>query len=104
MSFLLARGGIYYMAFESDKIMFEIYEDTVYNHKYRVVYYTELNENNKHAEINRAMAGNHYFDGFIKDYRKEEAKKIIDKIVEDLNDGKMLDARQIRERLKDYLP
>ncbi len=92
------------MAFESDKIMFEIYEDTVYNHKYRVVYYTELNENNKHAEINRAMAGNHYFDGFIKDYRKDEAKKIIDKIVEDLNDGKMLSPQQIRERWKDYLP
>ena len=92
------------MAFESDKIMFEIYEDTVYNHKYRVVYYTELNENNKHVEINRAMAGNHYFDGFIKDYRKDEAKKIIEKIVEELNDGKMLNPEQIREKLKDYMP
>jgi hypothetical protein len=41
--------------FESDKIMFEIYQDKQYNQKYRVVYYTELNENNKHAEINRAL-------------------------------------------------
>ena len=92
------------MAFESDKIMFEIYEDTVYNRKFRVVYYTELNENNKHAEINRAMAGNHYFDGFIKDYRKDEAKKIIEKIVDELNDGKQVSSEQIRERLKDYIP
>lgn len=92
------------MAFESDKIMFEIYEDTVYNHKYRVVYYTELNENNKHSEISRAMAGRHYFDGFIKDYRKEEAKKIIEKIVDDLNDGKILDKLQIQEKLKDFMP
>lgn len=92
------------MAFESDKIMFEIYEDTVYNHKYRVVYYTELNENNKHTEISRAMSGKHYFDGFIKDYRKEEAKKIIEKIVDDLNDGKMLDKLQIKEKLRDFMP
>jgi thiaminase len=92
------------MAFESDKIMFEIYEDTVYNRKFRVVYYTELNENNKHAEINRAMAGNRYFDGFIKDYRKDEAKKIIEKIVDELNDGKQVSSEQIRERLKDYIP
>ena len=92
------------MAFESDKVMFEIYEDTVYDHKYRVVFYTELNENNKHTEINRAMAGNHYFDGFIKDYRKDEAKKIIEKIVEELNDGKMLSPEQIRQRLKNYMP
>jgi hypothetical protein len=68
------------------------------------VYYTELNENNKHAEINRAMAGRHYFDGFIKDYRKDEAKKIIEKIVDELNGGKMLSSEQIRERLRDYIP
>jgi thiaminase len=92
------------MAFESDKIMFEIYKDTLYNKKYRVVYYTELNEHNKHVEINRAMAGTHYYDGFIKDYRKEEAKKIIDEIVESLNDGKMLSTEEIKEKLKDYTP
>jgi len=92
------------MAFESDKIMFEIYKDTLYNQKYRVVYYTELNEHNKHIEINRAMAGNHYYDGFIKDYRKDEAKKIIGEIVESLNDGKMISTQDIKEKLRDYSP
>jgi hypothetical protein len=92
------------MAFESDKIMFEIYKDKLYNQKYRVVYYTELNENNKHAEINRAMAGTSYFDGFIKDYRKDEAKKIIENIVIQLNEGNMLEKEEIRTRLKEYLP
>jgi len=35
------------MAMESDKVMFEIYREATYTGKYRVVYYTELNENNK---------------------------------------------------------
>ncbi|MCI0715029.1 MAG: hypothetical protein L0Y77_01720 [Chlorobi bacterium] len=92
------------MAFESDKIMFEIYKDKLYNQRFRVVYYTELNENNKHAEINRAMAGTSYYDGFIKDYRKDEAKKIIEDIVIQLNEGNMINKEEIRKRLKEYIP
>jgi len=92
------------MAFESDKIMFEIYKDTLYNKNYRVVFYTELNEHNKHAEISRAMAGEHFFDGFIKDYKKDEAKKIIESIVNDLNEGAELSAAAVKDRLKEYTP
>ena len=92
------------MAFESDKIMFEIYKDTLYKKNYRVVFYTELNEHNKHAEISRAMAGDHIFDGFIKDYRKDEAKKIIEAIVNELNEGKELSTTTIKDRLKEYTP
>jgi len=32
------------MAFESDKVMFEIYRETQYSGKYRVVYFTELQD------------------------------------------------------------
>ena len=92
------------MAFESDKIMFEIYKDTLYNQKYRVVYYTELNEHNKHSEITRAMSGNSFFDGFIKDYRKEEAKKIIEEIVNGLNEGTPLTKEDVINKLKEYTP
>ena len=92
------------MAFESEKIMFEIYQDGQYNKKFRVVYYTELNEHNKHTEINRALAGNHYFDGFIKDYKKEEAKQIIESIVNELNEGAEIKPEDIKNKLKDYIP
>ena len=88
------------MAFEADKIMFEIYRDSMYNKKFRVVYYTELNENNKHAEINRAQAGNSLYDGFIKDYKKEEAKKIIDEIIRKLNEEVVITKEEIIERLQ----
>jgi len=30
-----------------DKIMFEIYKESIYSDKYRVVYFTELHEHNK---------------------------------------------------------
>jgi hypothetical protein len=92
------------MAFESDKIMFEIYKDTLYNKKFRVVYYTELNEHNKHSEISRALGGNSYFDGFIKDYKKQEAKQIIEEIVNSLNEGTEISKEDIREKLKAYTP
>ena len=45
------------MAFESDKTMFEVYRDVTYGTRYRVVYFTELQDHNKELEINRAMAG-----------------------------------------------
>ncbi len=90
--------------FESDKIMFEIYRDKHYNEKFHVVYYTELNENNKHVEINRALAGESYFDGFIRDFRKEEAKQIIEDIVKQLNEGVLIDKAQIIEKIKEHIP
>jgi len=92
------------MAFESEKIMFEIYRDGQYNKKFRVVYYTELNEHNKHTEINRALAGHHFFDGFIKDYKKDEAKQIIESIVNELNEGVEIKPEEIKDKLKNYIP
>ena len=57
------------MLFESDKVMFEIYRETEYTGQYRVVYFTELQDHNKETEINHALNGEHYYDGFIKNYR-----------------------------------
>ena len=84
---------------ESDKVMFEIYRDGTYTGKYRVVYYTELNENNKEWEINKAMAGEHFYDGFIKNYHKDEAKDIIDALLKRLNDGESLAPADIESAL-----
>jgi hypothetical protein len=91
------------MSFESEKIMFEIYKDPHYSNKYHVVYYSELNEHNKNAEISRAMAGTSYYDGFIKEFRKEEAKIIISGILDKLNSGFVFSREEISNKLKDYL-
>ena len=91
------------MAMESDKVMFEIYKEATYTGKYRVVYYTELNENNKEWEINKAMAGEHFYDGFIKNFGKDEAKDIIDALLKRMNDGESLSSNDIEKELGVHL-
>lgn len=91
------------MAFEFDKIMFEIYRETSYTGEYKVVYFTELQEHNKETEINRAMSGQHVYDGFIKNYRKEKAKEIIDRILTRLNSGEQLKLADIERALEKHL-
>ncbi len=91
------------MAMDSDKVMFEIYRDATYTGKYRVVYYTELNENNKEWEINKAMAGEHFYDGFIKNFGKDEAKDIIDALLKRMNDGEKLSDADIERELGNHM-
>ncbi len=92
------------MAFESDKIMFEIYRETTYQGQYKVVYFTELQDHNKEYEISRAMAGEHIYDGFIKNYRKEQAKEIIARILHRLNNGESVAKEEIEGALKPFMP
>ena len=91
------------MLFEADKVMFEIYRETEYSGKYRVCYFTELQDHNKETEINHALAGEHFFDGFIRNYRKDEAKQIIDSILALLNDGERVDPRDVERALGDHM-
>ena len=90
------------MPFESDKVMFEIYKERTYSGRYRVVFYTELDDHNKDWEINRAMAGESFYDGFVKNYRKEEAKQIIEKFVERLNGGEQIDPKELTSALAGF--
>ena len=92
------------MAFESDKTMFEIYREKEFNKKFKVVYYTELTEHNKEAEINHALNGETIFDGFIKDTTKERGKILIKEIVDEMNSAeKVFDKEEIKKRLSDCL-
>ena len=83
------------MLFEADKVMFEIYRDKTYTGKYCVVYYTELDDHNKEHEINRAMAGESFYDGFLKNFTKEEGKQVIDRFLERLNGGEKIEPAEI---------
>ncbi len=88
---------------ESEKIMFEVYREGSYNRRYKVVYFTELNDNNKETEINRALAGEHFYDGFLKDTSKEEAKAVIDRTLARLNDGEEVRPEDLEKDLAQYL-
>jgi len=91
------------MAFESEKTMFEVYRDATYGSEFRVVYFTELQDHNKEIEINRAMAGEHFVDGFLRDLRKEDAKEIIDSLLGRMNEGQMLSPQQFLSALREHL-
>ena len=91
------------MLFESDKVMFEIYRETGYTGQFRVVYFTELQDHNKETEINHAMAGEHLYDGFIKNFGKEEAKEIIESCLVRLNNGEKVDATEVERALGDHI-
>jgi len=91
------------MLFESDKVMFEIYRETEYTGQYRVVYFTELQDHNKETEINHALEGEHFFDGFIKNHRKDEAKEIIAALLARLNDGEKVDPREVERALAEHM-
>jgi len=92
------------MSFESDRIMFEIYKETTYQGQYKVVYFTELQDHNKEHEISRALAGEHFYDGFIKNYRKEQAKEVINQILDRLNDGETLGPDDVDRALQAFKP
>ncbi len=92
------------MSFESQKVLFQIYREESFNRRFRVVYFTELGDKNKETEINRALAGEPIFDGFIKDFRKDEAKAIIDRFLEELNNGASFDTERFQKELQPYVP
>jgi len=87
----------------SDQVMFEIYREAGYGRRFRVVYFTELNEHNKETEINRALTGDHYCDGFITDWRKDEAKAIIQRWLDRLNGGETLDPEGLVAELGQFV-
>ncbi len=86
-----------------EKIMFEIYRDTTYSDEFRVVFFTELTERNRENEIQRAMKGEHVFDGYIPGAGYHEARRAIDTIVGRMNSGERLTREDIERALETHL-
>ena len=55
--FIILRSPLMAFTPPPDKIMFEIYKDVARNGNYQVIYFTELDDHNREAEINRAANG-----------------------------------------------
>jgi hypothetical protein len=90
-------------AIESEKTMFEIYRDTKYTGKFKVCYFTDLSEHNREFEILRAMDGEHWYDGFLRNWRKEQAKFIIERFLKRLNDGENLTQGDLEREVGEFL-
>jgi hypothetical protein len=90
------------MASESDKVMFEIYREAGYGRKFCAVYFTELDEHNKEAEISKAMAGEHLYDGFLSERRISRGKAAVQSLLDRLNDGESIDPDQFDAVLAEF--
>lgn len=91
------------LAIESDKVMFEIYREPELGRRYRVVYFTELDEHSKEKEINEAMRGEHVFDGYLRNYTKQEGKRKVAGILERLNSGQSVSPADMERELKPFM-
>jgi hypothetical protein len=83
--------------------MFQIYREPSFNRRYRVVYFTELDDHNRESEINDALRGEHIFDGYLRNYTKEDAKRVVAGILVRLNNGETLGAADIEGALKPFM-
>jgi hypothetical protein len=88
---------------DTKKVMFEIYREASFSGKYKVVYFTELGEHDKETEIAEAMRGEHIYDGFLLHRERNQAKQVVDEILERLNRGEQVDPNAIEQQLQPYL-
>jgi|BarGraIncu00222A_1022003.scaffolds.fasta_scaffold43316_2 SPX domain protein involved in polyphosphate accumulation len=88
---------------DTKKVMFEIYREADFSGRYKVVYFTELGEHDKEIEIQEAMRGEHVFDGFLLHRERNQAKQVVDEILERLNRGEDIDQTTIERNLQPYL-
>ena len=87
----------------SAKIMFEVYREGGYDRRYRVVYFTELNDHNRDTELNRCLAGESFLSGFLAESSRKEGRTIITSALARLNEGEPLSADQLRRELEPHL-
>jgi hypothetical protein len=88
---------------EVPKVMFEVYREGAYDRRYRVVYFTDLDDHNRDKEIDRALAGERFLDGFFRDADRKEAKAVIAAALHRLNDGQQLSPDELERELAPYL-
>lgn len=92
------------MSHAFEKTMFEVYREPGYGRRFKVVYFTELKDENRDFEISRALSGDHVYDGFFLDRSAGPAKEIIERFLARLNAGESLDSAELRTELAPYAP
>ena len=90
-----------------EKTMFEIYRESDYNRAFHYIFYTDLEEHGRDAEIAKAASAETVFSGFLGDDTKEKARAIVEAIVDELNDMDEDEASmppaEIEKRLAEFL-
>lgn len=85
------------------KIMFEVYREGGYDRRYRVVYFTELNDHDRDRELDRCLAGESFLSGFLATASRTDARAVIARAIERLNDGDALTPEALAAELEPHL-
>lgn len=85
------------------KIMFDVYREGGYDRRYRVCYFTELNDHNRDTELNRCLAGESFYSGYLVESSRKDARVVIGQALKRLNDGEDLGPAQLEAELAPYL-
>jgi len=85
------------------RIMFEIYREGADQGSFKVVYFTELGEHERETEIGNAVRGDHVFDGFILSRERGPAKMVVQRLLEQMNNGSPLGSTDIERELRPFL-
>lgn len=92
---------------ESAKVMFEIFRDAPHagsdGGPFRVLYYTELDDDSREPEIARALAGEHLYDGFLRASTILHAKIHVERWLRRLNGGTGFDRAGFEADLGEHL-
>ena len=72
---------------DTKNVMIEIYRDADYSGRYKFVYFTELGDHDKETEIQDAMRGEHVCGSFLLHRERNQAKQVVDEILDRLNRG-----------------
>jgi hypothetical protein len=83
------------MSDESAWTMFAVYREDREPRRYRVAYFTEMDERTREAAIGQVMAGELVYGGFLADARKELAKRRLEELVAALNHGEAIQDQDI---------
>ncbi len=90
-----------------ERTMFEIYREGDYNRAFRYIFYTDLEEHARDGEISKAANGEMIFTGFLSDDTKEEARGVVESIIDELNDMDEdeagMESTEIQRRLGAFL-
>jgi hypothetical protein len=85
------------------KVMFEVYREGGYDRRYRVVYFTELDDHNRDAELNRCLAGETFLSGYLSEASRKDSRVIIRDALKRLNDGEDLTPAALEAELSAHM-
>ena len=83
-------------------VMVAIYRDSTYDNRFKSIYFTELDDHGRDSEIGRAMKGEQVWGGFLSRAKIEEARGVVNRIVQRLNDGEKMSEEDIDHELQPY--